>query len=679
MEKLDPHFTFENFVVGPANRLASAAARRAAERPGVSYNPLFIYSSSGLGKTHILGAIARHVEKVYPDKTVDYLTPEEFLREFVGASGIQGEDQVRARFKDVDILLLDDVQFLTPQSEVQELLLLTLNTLTGEGKQVVLACDRPPVEIDGLGAHLRTRFEGGLLVDIGSPEYETRVAIVTKRAEIRGTALEPSVADAIGRFPSESVTELQDSLDRVLDVQENDDKVLSPEEATFILEQRSEEGEDEVGSELGQFLDELSDTVAEKVQAQEAPWRKLLREGAEKAEAGGFNAGGLRKRMEGNNPPDDLDDFLSGFERAVARLKEIAAGLDAVGNPWPEAAHGVLRDPERIEEAEALLASAEERAKPFPEIPPGPTLEGLGGDLPKLVVRAADQLVSTDRTEYNPLYVWSSDGAAASVLLQAAGRSKSEAKEGSKVALISVDHFAEEFIRSLSMGVAGAWRERWWVADLLLIEGAQRLEGTERAQEELFHLFEALGRRRARVMIAGDRPPNQISALDDRLRARLEGGLVVEVEVEKSQLPAELRESVGLPAEADAPQPKPDRDDAADPDEATLSDPGERSEKAKGPDPEPLEEGEEQVEPAKAAPAAEKKKDVSAEDLEWIMSFQPRVPTRPEGDAVDQGEILDALAASERGADDVAEWVPSPEQVVMDWPRINERIVENGD
>ena len=208
-----------------------------------------------------------------------------------------------------------------------------------------------------------------------------------------------------------------------------------------------------------------------------------------------------------------------------------------MGNPWPEAAHGVLRDPERVSEAEALLASAEERAKPFPEIPPGPSLEELGGDLPKLVVRAADQLISTDRTEYNPLYVWSADGVAARALLHAAGRSRLVADENSKVALVSVVSFAEDFIRSLSMGVAGAWRERWWVADLLLVDGAETLRGTERAQEELFHLMEALKRRRARIMISGDRPPSQISALDDRLRAQLEGGLVVEVEVGQADLP----------------------------------------------------------------------------------------------------------------------------------------------
>jgi chromosomal replication initiation ATPase DnaA len=622
MAKLDPRFTFENFVVGPANRLASAAARRAAERPGVSYNPLFIHAPPGLGKTHVLGAIAHHVERIYPDKKVEFQTAQEFLREFVLASvrwaGVRDKEAVRDRYRELDILLLDDVQFLTGQADVQDLILLLLDTLTGDGKQVVLTSDRPPAGIDELGAHLRTRFEGGLLVDIGPPEYETRVAIVKKWIEIRLQLLEPGVADAIGRFPVETVTELEGALDRILETQLREDRTVSPEEATALLERGGPTDSDLKDSELGQFLNELSDTVAAKVQAQEAPWRRILRELVEEAEAEEFNADRLRRLIEEETQPGDLDGMLRGFRGAIRRLKEIRTHLEAAGNPWPEAAHGVLRDPERLDEAEALLASAEERARPFPEIPPGPTLEELGGELPRLVIRAADQLVTTDRPEYNPLYVWSSDGVAARALLQAAGRSKFQGEEGLRVALISVPRFAEEFIQALSSGVAGAWRERWWFADLLLVDGAQDLSATERAQEELFHLFEALQRRRARVMIAADRPPTQISALDDRLRARLEGGLVVEVEVTASDLSPELQETLQKPVPPPEP-PKPER------------------------------------------------KDTSAEDRDWIRSFQPRVPLGPEA------------SGGEEASATIEAWIPSPEKVIWEWPRLEERIVEELD
>ena len=198
MADLDPRFTFENFVVGPANRLASAAARRAAESPGTSYNPLFIYSASGLGKTHILGSIARYAARNHPEWTVIYQTLEGFLAELTEQLG-EGE-AFRSSYDGLDILLMDDVQFLTGQAQAQEMLLRTIDNLTGAGKQVVLASDRPPTEIDGLDSRLRSRFEGGLLVDIGPPEYETRIAIIRKQAEARGQPLNPGVAEVVGRI-----------------------------------------------------------------------------------------------------------------------------------------------------------------------------------------------------------------------------------------------------------------------------------------------------------------------------------------------------------------------------------------------------------------------------------------------------------------------------------------------
>ncbi|MCJ7628368.1 MAG: DnaA/Hda family protein [Longimicrobiales bacterium] len=634
MAKLDPHFTFETFVVGPANRLASAAARRAAERPGVSYNPLFIYASSGLGKTHVLGAIAHHVAKVAPDKRVEFQTPEEFLREFVKSSGTRSQEEVRTRYREVDVLLVDDVQFLTTQSDFQALLLLTLDTLAADGKQVVLASDRPPAEIGGLGAHLRTRFECGLLVDIGPPEYETRVAIIKKWVEARLQILDPGVDDAIGRFPFQTVTEIQTALNRVLKSQAVKDRTVTPEEATAILESPELRDPGPPASELGKFLEELSDTVAARVRAQEEPWRCLLREVAEEVEAEEFKADGLRRRIEGEAPPQDLDGLLREFRRTIQRLKEIRTALDAAGNPWPEAAFGVLRDPERLDEAEALLASALEQARPFPEILPGPLLNELRGEVPALVIRAADQLANTDRPEYNPLFVWSPDGLAVRALLHAAGRTRLRKQKEARVALTSVQEFSRDFIHSLSQGVSGAWRERWWSADLLLIDGAQDLSTTERAQEEFFQLFEALQRRRARIMIAADRPPAEIPALDDRLRARLEGGLIVEVQVDASELSPELRKSL---RETEAPEVLPEPE----------------------------------------------KRDILAEDREWIRSFQPgafgagRGPSGP--GSGDEGPSLVVWATGQEGSIAVEAWVPSPEQVVWDWPKLGDRIVEELD
>ena len=201
MTALDPKLTFDSFVVGPANRLASAAARRAAESPGASYNPLFVYSASGLGKSHILNAIAHHALKGDGDRDVDYLTLENYLEELTAALEKGERDTFRERFRELDILLLDDVQFLTGQPEAQEMLLRTLDQLSTAGSQIVLASDRPPAEIDGLDARLLSRFSGGLIVDIAAPEFETRVAIIRKKAQERGQELGPGVAEAIARYP----------------------------------------------------------------------------------------------------------------------------------------------------------------------------------------------------------------------------------------------------------------------------------------------------------------------------------------------------------------------------------------------------------------------------------------------------------------------------------------------
>jgi len=635
MAKLDPEFTFENFVVGPANRLASAAARRAAERPGVSYNPLYIHASSGLGKTHLLGAVARHLAKVTPGKRVEYQTAKEFIRASVQYGAAAQEEAVRERASETDVLLLDDVHLLTAQPEAQDLLLLTLDLFIKEGKQVVLASDRPPMKIEGLGAHLRTRFEGGLLVNIGAPEYETRMAILQKWSEARFQLLGPGVADAIGRIPFANVTDLRAYLNRVLKVQELEDRVLSAEEAAAIVEQGGG-GPESLDSEVGQFLDDLSTTVAAKVKAQEPSWRKVLREAAEQAEIEGFNGESLRRMMEMAQPPPDLEEALALFRESVARLKEIEGTLNQVGNPWPEAAFSVLRDPERVEEAEGLLASAQERGRAFPPIPPGPTLEELGGGLPKLVVQAAEQLVRTDRPEYTPLYVWSPDGMAARVLLYAAGRTRLAEGDESGVACISVHAFSEEFSRALSAGVAGAWRERWWSADLLLVEKAEALSDTQRAQEEVFHLLEALRRRRARVMVAADRPLTAITGINDRLRARLESGLVLEIPVDGPELSEDLLRSL-------------------------------------------------ETRPSPELPAEVEKEDIGDkvvdQDRAWIRSFKPRGSgsARGAGSGGRQDEYAHAMGGMSGTAQPAEPWTPSREQVVWDWPRIEDRIVEELD
>ncbi len=529
MSDLDPKLTFESFVVGPANRLASAAARRAADSPGTSYNPLFLYSAPGLGKTHILTAIAHHSQKAKAGK-VEYMALEEYLERL--ETSLKG-GQRDGLYQSLDILLLDDVQFLTGQPEAQEMLLKTLDQLSAAGGQIVLASDRPPADIDGLDARLLSRFSGGLIVDLGPPEFETRVAIIQKKAESRGQTLEDGVAEAVAKAPFKNVRELGGVLNKIFAMQDLEDRRVTADEVAKLLHQQDEVASLGGGSnEFGSFLDELATSVAQAVEKTEEPWRKAIREAMESADRQGFNVQRL-VAYGGGKEPKGWEKIVQAFKADVQRLRDIDNELQRLGNPWPEAAQGVLMDPDRLEEAEALLASVRERQRPFPKLGDGPLLHDLAG-FETIALKAAAQFVGEDKPEYNPLYMWSKNEAVARTLMGAVGRTHTEAFPDQRRAVGSVASFAADFIRALGEGVAGAWRERWWTVDLLLVHGIQGLSETERAQDEFFHLFEALKRRGARMLLVADRAPSDVVGIDDRLRSRFEGGLVIELTAGKT-------------------------------------------------------------------------------------------------------------------------------------------------
>ena len=644
MADLDPRLTFETFVVGPANRLASAAARRAADSPGESYNPLFIYSASGLGKSHLLCAIAHLAARVHDKRKVLYQTLERYLEELADALEAGEQEALRERYRALDLLLMDDVQFLAGQPQAQEMLLSTLDALSGAGNQIALASDRPPAEIDGLDARLVSRFSGGLIVDIAPPEYETRVAILRKRAEEEGHALEPGVAEALAKYPSRNIRELGGALNRVLAVQDLEGRAVTPGDVPALMGQVAEEEEAE-GDDFGTFLDEVSDELESAVKSREEPWRKGLREAADAAEREGFSARRLRKPLEREEPPAEWEKLLEDFKAQLARLRRIESELEDLDNPWPEAAQGVVRDPDRLEEAEALLASVRERQRPFRTLGRGPKLDDLEGKVPQLALRAARQLITEERPKYNPLYLWGSDPATARAVLGATGRSWRAERPQARMAVVSVSAFAEDFIRALSDGVAGAWRERWWTLDLLLVHGVEELSATERAQDEFFHLFEALKRRGSRILLVADRPASGLEGVDERLRSRFEGGLVLEVA------------AAGLPAGAD---------------DLTLVDPGEEpaeAVEAEGPAPE-VPVGPEGARPTGAAAGAGPGASPAAPAARAAgpVSRPPEEPlSTPEDDSAHVGGELRRSGG----------WFPSPEKVVWNWPRLADRIIED--
>ena len=517
--------------MGPANRLASAAARRAAESPGTSYNPLFIYAASGLGKSHILCAIANAAHRRDAELRIVYEPVELYLDELATALQAGKRDELRDRFGELDVLLLDDVQFLTGHPEAQEMFLGTLDALTRDGRQVVLASDRPPAEINGLDARLVSRFSGGLIVDIAVPELETRVAIVMRRTEQLDQTLEGGVAEAIARVPVRNVRELGGALNKVLAIQELEDRKVEAAEVAGIVGEGSPgrdggSGEDDFSS----FLDEISADLAQVVESQEAVWRRELRNAAEAAEQEGFANQRLKIPLAVEVEPEGWRGLLDSFQTDIARLRAIQEELDRLDNPWPELTEDLIRDPDRMHEAESFLESVRERRKPFGVLGPGPKLEELAESVPALALKAAQQLITNEKPNYNPLYLWSADGSGPATLVGASFRTYRDLNPDLRIALTSVPDFAEDFVRALSEGVAGAWRERWWTVDMLIVLEAEALALTERAQDEFFHLFESLKRRGSRLMMVGDRPPSEIESIDERLCSRFEGGLVLELD-----------------------------------------------------------------------------------------------------------------------------------------------------
>ncbi len=297
-------------------------------------------------------------------------------------------------------------------------------------------------------------------------------------------------------------------------------EVTAEEIAEMMGESDLDVGPGDASDEFGTFLDDLQETVAETVEEKEEPWRKAMREAVDAAEREGFEAKRLVAYQDGSEP-DGWQGIVDAFKSDVQRLRAIDDQLDALGNPWPEAAVGLLKDPDMLDEAEALLTTVCERQRRFPRLGEGPSLEDLK-DFPPMAVKAARQLVTAEKPEYNPVYLWSSKPELGRILLGAAGRTHQEsAGPEVRVAVTSVADFAEDFIRALGEGVAGAWRERWWTVDMLMVHGMKELSETERVQDEFFHLFEALKRRGARIMLVGDRAPSGIDGIDERLRSPL--------------------------------------------------------------------------------------------------------------------------------------------------------------
>ncbi len=217
---LNPKYTFDTFVVGSNNKFAHAASLAVAESPGEIYNPLFLYGGVGLGKTHLMHSIAHFIVKNNPNAKILYVTSETFTNEVIDAirngNNTSAMAKFREKYRNIDVLLVDDVQFIIGKDSTQEEFFHTFNALHGAGKQIILTSDRPPKDMDILEERIRSRFEWGLMADIQSPDYETRVAILRKKQDMDGYVVDNDVIEYIARNVRSNIRELEGSLNKVV-------------------------------------------------------------------------------------------------------------------------------------------------------------------------------------------------------------------------------------------------------------------------------------------------------------------------------------------------------------------------------------------------------------------------------------------------------------------------------
>ncbi len=530
--ELNPQLRFDGLVVGTANRLAVTAARAVAESPGAVYNPLFIYARPGLGKTHLLMAIGQAAREIDPRLAVEYLTLDEFVESFHAAVAAGQGDAYRRGFLDYGLLLIDDVQFLSQRREMQAELLRVVDAMQAVGRQIVLTSDRPPAEIESLDERLTRRFGGGLVIDVSAPDYETRVAILRRRAEERRARFAPGVLEAVAELEIDNVRELIGALNKLVALQAVSDVPITAAEARGAAAGASRAREPAAAApsaaagpfavdEFADFLQEVSETVTQQVES----WRSRVAEAIMRWSGEGFRTARLEALLE-RDVPGDPDAALTAFEADAARLRAILAEVAALAPDL--AGSAALRDPGDVAAAEALLERARQGGAP----PQGPSphwileefIESAGN---RVVVRAVRAVAEEPGRRYNPLVITGASGNGKTHLLHGLGNSL--AGQGLTVACLGGHEFVDELISAIDRDAVGQWRGRFRRIDVLLIDDVHLIAGKDRTQDELFVLFNQMLEAGRQMAFTTSVPLAELTGVEARLLTRLEGGLVVDL------------------------------------------------------------------------------------------------------------------------------------------------------
>ena len=683
---LNPRFHFDAFVVGASNRLAATAAHAVAESPGAVYNPLFVYAKSGLGKTHLLQAIGFEALAQQPTLRVQYVTLEEFVEQYHTAVAAGQSDAFRRTVQEVDVLLLDDVQFLAERAEMQAELLRISEAFQAAGRQIVLTSDRPPAEIHDLDERLVTRLAGGLLVDIAAPDMETRLAILQRKSQERGIRMAPGVLEAAAELGVGNVRELIGLVNRLIAFQAASETPLTPDAARALLggaapaaapaaEAPASEapaavvpppeavppavGADRSAAEpeaappapgpvpaaaearplddFSSFLSVVSQSVARHVEA----WRGRIGEAVVRWQGQGFRTQRLEQLLTGEEVAD-ADAVLAGYEADVAELRalaETAANFDAAA-----AGSARFKDPDRIAEARAFVARLREGTTPPPAPSGALTFEGfIAGSTNDGAVKAATAVAANPGHKFNPLFLVGAVGSGKTHLLHAVGNGIALARPGAVVACVSSQTFFEELVAAIHGERADWWRKRYRGADALLLDDVQLLAGKERTQEELFNLFNAFQDAGKQLVFSADRQPQDLEGVAPRLVSRFSEGLVVGLGPPDREMRAEMVRRL-LAAQN------------------VCTDPGAVDYIASRP-----------ADGARAVAGLVNRVVTTIDPThETLTVLMARIAL--EGDA---GRVSAVLAAASVVPDGLDPLLRSREKVVWDWPDVGERLIED--
>lgn len=519
---LDPRHTFARFVVGASNRLAAMAARRVAESPSPVYNPLFLTGGAGVGKTHLLQAIAHEAGARRGAGSVRYATLDAFMDELGLALSGSELDAFRRAWAECAVVLLDELQGLAGKARTQEELLRLWDVWAQRGTQIVLAADRPPHELGDVDDRLATRFVSGLVVDIAPPDPEVRLGIVRLLAQEQGVELADGVAEALAQLAVDNARALQGALYRVAARQEAEGRLVRADEVPLVVGVAPEQRD-----EFHAFLADIEQTVAELVET--APWRRRIGEAILRWEAEGYRTRRLEEALDADRPPD-VDALLTRFADDVRRLQEIEAELRELDALPPEPS--LLRDPDRLPEAETRLAAARAAAQPLPAPPMECSLAAWRAAHPaaEVAAKAAARVAERLGTLYNPLVVHGPARSGKTGLLAALAHEARRVRPTARVGYVTGAQLGEEIRTALRDRAPELWRRRYRTVDLLLLDDLPEFPSDNAAHEELFFLVDSLLRSGVQLVVGTDTPPSALTGFDPRLRTRLESGLRVDLD-----------------------------------------------------------------------------------------------------------------------------------------------------